>query len=305
MSRAVNHSAPPLPPASARSLLLTVLGEFAYPDDEAVWTTVLIRVLGGLGVESHAVRQAINRSAAAGWIDSERSGRAVRWRLAAPGREVVDDGLKRAAEYLARPAPWDGRWLVLLVSLPQQARTERKRLYGGLTWLRMGNPVPGVWLTPHVEAVAELRSLITRFRLADTAISFTGRMEAVGLADAEIVRRAWNLSELAERYRALLAAYRDHEPARATTCCSANLSCATCCSGSSGSTRSCRRNCCPTGSAGRRLSCSVPGTTGGGPPPGSGGTSSCAPASRAGQTRPKVLHFWALSIELCPRLGYT
>ncbi len=213
MSRAVNHSAPPLPPASARSLLLTVLGEFAYPDDEAVWTTVLIRVLGGLGVESHAVRQAINRSAAAGWIDSERSGRAVRWRLAAPGREVVDDGLKRAAEYLARPAPWDGRWLVLLVSLPQQARTERKRLYGGLTWLRMGNPVPGVWLTPHVEAVAELRSLITRFRLADTAISFTGRMEAVGLADAEIVRRAWNLSELAERYRALLAAYRDHEPA--------------------------------------------------------------------------------------------
>jgi phenylacetic acid degradation operon negative regulatory protein len=207
-----DHPAP-LPQASARSLLLTVLGEFAYPDDEAVWTTVLIRVLGGLGVESHAVRQAINRSAAAGWIASERAGRAVRWRLAAAGREVVDDGLKRAAEYLSRPAPWDGRWLVLLVSLPQQARTDRKRLYGGLTWLRMGNPAPGLWLTPHVAAADELRALIARFGLTDTAISFTGRTEAVGLTDAEIVSRAWNLSELADRYRAVLAAYRGHEPA--------------------------------------------------------------------------------------------
>jgi len=56
----------PLPPASARSLLLTVLGEFLYPRHDPEWTTALIRVLGGLGVESHAARQAITRSAAAG-----------------------------------------------------------------------------------------------------------------------------------------------------------------------------------------------------------------------------------------------
>ena len=63
MSSVGNQGPPsPLPPASARSLLLTVLGEFAYPGDEAVWTTTLIQVLGGLGVESHAVRQAINRA---------------------------------------------------------------------------------------------------------------------------------------------------------------------------------------------------------------------------------------------------
>jgi phenylacetic acid degradation operon negative regulatory protein len=214
MSSAGSQVSPsPLPPASARSLLLTVLGEFAYPGDEAVWTTALIRVLGGLGVEGHAVRQAINRSAAAGWISSERSGRTARWRLATPGREIVDEGFKRAAEYLARPAPWDGRWLVLLVSLPQQARTERKRLYGGLTWLRLGNPTPGMWLTPHVEAAAELRALIDRFGLADTAICFSGRTEAVGLTDTEIVRRAWNLSELTASYQALLAAYGDDQPA--------------------------------------------------------------------------------------------
>jgi len=203
----------PLPPASARSLLLTVLGEFAFPDNEAVWTTVLVRVLGGLGVESHAARQAIARSAAAGWIESERCGRAVRWRMTPQGRDVVEEGLRRTTSFLGRPEPWDGRWLVLLVSVPQNERTTRKRLYGGLTWLRMGNPTPGVWLTPHVAAVAELRSLIARFDLGDTAIGFTGRTEDVGMSNEQIVRRAWNLPELADYYHAMLAQYSELRPA--------------------------------------------------------------------------------------------
>lgn len=203
----------PLPPASARSLLLTVLGEFAFPGDEAVWTTALIRVLGGLGVESHAARQAIARSADAGWIESERIGRTVRWRLTSEGCGVIEEGVTRATSFLSQPAPWDGRWLVLLVSVPQSERTTRKRLYGALTWLRMGNPTPGVWLTPHVEAAGELRSVIASFGLTDTAISFTGRTENVGMSDDQIVRRAWDLSELAKRYRTFLARYSDYHPA--------------------------------------------------------------------------------------------
>src|SRR6266540_6396830 len=202
----------PLPRASARSLLLTVMGEFAY-DDGAVWTTALLKILAGLGIEEHAARQAIARSAAAGWIESERQGRAVRWRLTEQGRAVVTDGQRRSEEFMTPSAPWDGRWLVLLVSLPQNERTTRKRLYGGLTWLRMGNPTPGMWLTPHVESVDELRALIARFGLTDTAISFTGRTEDVGMSNEQIVRRAWNLPELAEYYHAMLAQYSELRPA--------------------------------------------------------------------------------------------
>lgn len=203
----------PLPPASARSKLLTVLGEFAFPDDEPVWTTTLIRVLNGLGVETHAARQAIARAAAAGWVDAERQGRSARWRLRPEGRQVVEEGLRRAASMLEPQSPWDERWLVLLISIPQNDRTTRKRLYGGLTWLRMGNPTPGVWLTPHVDEVDELRSLVARFGLTDNAISFVGHTDNVGLSNEQIVGKAWNLSELAESYRLLLARYADHRPA--------------------------------------------------------------------------------------------
>ncbi len=202
----------PLPPPSARSLLLTVVGEFCFPRHDAVWTTALIRVLGGLGVESHAARQAITRSADAGWIVSERHGRAVRWRLTGQGRAVVEDGVRRAAEYLRPSARWDGRWLVLLVSVPQQERTTRKRLYGGLAWLRMGNPMPGLWLTPHVHALDELHALVARFDLAGSAIAFVGQTQDVGLTDEQVVEKAWNLSDLAERYRAFLTQSSDHRP---------------------------------------------------------------------------------------------
>src|SRR5690606_22701177 len=66
---------------SARSLLLTVLGEFVLPRDEAVWTQVLIDVLGGLGVEPKSARQALARTAAEGLLVSDREGRRVRWSL--------------------------------------------------------------------------------------------------------------------------------------------------------------------------------------------------------------------------------
>jgi phenylacetic acid degradation operon negative regulatory protein len=201
-----------LPAASARALLLTVLGEFAFPDNDEVWTTALVRVLGGLGVDVHAARQAIARTADAGWIESERSGRAVRWRMTAEGRAVVEEGLARAATFLQRQPAWDGNWLVLLVSVPQRERMMRKRLYGGLTWLGMGNPTPGVWLTPHAGAVDELRSLIDHFGLTESALAFVGRAQNVGMNDTQIVRRAWNLSDLTEQYRTVLAHYRTYHP---------------------------------------------------------------------------------------------
>ena len=37
--------------ASARSLLLTVLGEFVHPRHSSVWTATLLEALGSLGVE--------------------------------------------------------------------------------------------------------------------------------------------------------------------------------------------------------------------------------------------------------------
>jgi phenylacetic acid degradation operon negative regulatory protein len=186
-------------------MLLTVVGEMLRDREEGAWTIALLRVLGGLGIEDHAARQLLARSAAAGWVERERQGRGVRWRLAASGRALVEEGLRRSATYLEGDDAWDGRWLVLHVTVPQHQRTTRKRLYGGLTWLGMGNPTPGVWVTPHAERVGELSQLISSLDLDDTALSFVGPISGVGMPEDVLVRRSWDLADLGARYRRFIA----------------------------------------------------------------------------------------------------
>src|SRR6186997_2778780 len=71
----------PLAPGSARSLLITILGELVWPTGGPVWTSTLVAVLKGLGVEEQTARQAIARAAASDWILPERRGREVAWSL--------------------------------------------------------------------------------------------------------------------------------------------------------------------------------------------------------------------------------
>ena len=66
---------------SARSLLISVLGQWVGPTDTPVWTATLVGALEALGIEARAARQAVNRTAADGWLEGESVGRYTRWRL--------------------------------------------------------------------------------------------------------------------------------------------------------------------------------------------------------------------------------
>ena len=87
---------------SARSLLLTLLGEFVLPRPGAVWTQTIVGVLDGLGVEEKAARQALARTAADGWLASERVGRSVRWSLTESGQHLLTAGAERIYAFAAR-----------------------------------------------------------------------------------------------------------------------------------------------------------------------------------------------------------
>src|ERR1700710_423163 len=84
-----------LTPGSARSLLQTILGEMVWPTGNSVWTSTLVHVLGGLGIEEQTARQAIARAGAQGWILPERHGREVRWSLAPRLASIFESGSRR------------------------------------------------------------------------------------------------------------------------------------------------------------------------------------------------------------------
>ena len=202
-----------LAPGSARSLLLTILGELVWPTNAPAWTSSLLYVMNGLGIEERTARQAIVRGADSGWIEPVRSGREVAWSMSTQLAEVFEIGSRRV-ESLSDPfLDWDGNWLILLVTIPQHLKTSRKKLYSGLEWAGFGNPTAGVWLTPHSERRPQVDDLVTSLGLADSTMSFLGRTDSIGLSEGEIVRDGWDLDALSERYSEVEARYRDSKPA--------------------------------------------------------------------------------------------
>lgn len=191
---------------SARSLLLTVLGEFALPAAEPVWTSVIVDVLGILGVEEKASRQALARVAADGWLASERLGRRVRWSLTEPGHRLLSEGADRIYSFAARRADWDGRWLVLVVSVPETRREVRHRLRTRLSWAGFGSPAPGLWVCPDAGRQGEAADVLDVLDLSGQALSYTATFAGIG-SEQSMVDRAWDLAAIAGRYRAFLAEF--------------------------------------------------------------------------------------------------
>ncbi|MEV0390324.1 PaaX family transcriptional regulator C-terminal domain-containing protein [Nonomuraea sp. NPDC050643] len=197
--------------ASARSLLLTVLGEFVLPHDRPAWTSSLLHVLGGFGVEEKSARQALSRMAADGWITSERSGRRVRWALTRRGRELLTEGAERIYAFGRRRESWDGRWVVLITTVPESRRELRHQLRTGLTWAGFGSPVPGVWVSPHASREAEAKQVVEGLGLDLSAHSFNGPYAGIG-SERTLVDQAWHLGELAGQYERFIHDFAGMRP---------------------------------------------------------------------------------------------
>ena len=190
---------------SARTTLLNALGEFALAGPAQTPSTgALLRVLGEFGIGRPAARQAIQRCAQSGWVTGTRSGREARWSLTATGRELLSDGIVRVEALGTDFDDWDGNWLVVIPSIPQEIRAVRDRFYQSLRWNGFGSPVPGVWVSVHTGRHPAVQSAIHRCGLSGSTVSFTGLANGIGLSQQDLVTRAWDLDLLAERYRAIV-----------------------------------------------------------------------------------------------------
>jgi phenylacetic acid degradation operon negative regulatory protein len=194
---------------AARSLLLTVLGEYVLPRSGGVWQETLVAALAALGYSEQAARRALSRSR--GWLETERRGRRTRMSLSAATAELLSAGAERIYDF-GRPREWDGRWLVVMLRVPEDRRAVRHQLRSRLAWSGLGSLGGGVWLTPHVERERELAATINGEPAAD-ANSFVAELGSIG--DPErLVADAWDLARVQEQYRAFIG---DFARARTST----------------------------------------------------------------------------------------
>jgi phenylacetic acid degradation operon negative regulatory protein len=186
---------------AARSLLQTILGEYVLPRDEPVWQETLVRALVSVGYSQQAARQALSRSARKGWIETSRHGRRARVSLSARGAELLATGASRIYSF-GEPWRWDGRWLVLVLRVPEERREVRHQLRTRLAWAGLGSMGAGVWLTPHVEREAELRDAVLQAPAAE-ATSFVASLGMLGRPE-DVAAAAWDLGEVRDHYEAFI-----------------------------------------------------------------------------------------------------
>lgn len=198
--------------SSARALLMTVLGEFVLPGRAPVWTQTLVEVLGRLGVEEKSARQALARTAAEGWLVSDRDGRRVRWSLTEAGRRLLTEGARRIYGFGTGVQPWDGRWLVLSVTVPESQRQLRHRLRTRLAWAGLGSPAPGLWVTPDAGKEAEVAQVLAEQGLTGSAFSYLGHFGGIG-DPHDVVAQAWDLAGVESDYSAFIAEFEPARPA--------------------------------------------------------------------------------------------
>jgi len=203
--------------ASARSLLITVLGEYVLPRGGPVWTSVLVRALGLLGVAEKSARQALARSAAEGWVSPVRHGRRVRWELTGPGQTLLSDGARRIFSFGRAARDWDGRWLLLLASVPDSKRELRHRLRTQLAWAGFGALAAGIWVSPDPAREAEARDILAALGLAGDALSFVGSYGTVGSPEL-VAGQAWDLDAVSARYQEFISGFAGVVPATEADC---------------------------------------------------------------------------------------
>lgn len=193
---------------SARSLLLTLLGEFVLPRRQPVWTATLVDALAALGTEEKAARQALARTSAEGLLTSEKVGRRTRWILTVQGVQLLEEGTERIYGFLRERRQWDGRWLVLAVTVPESQRQLRHRLRTRLTWAGMGSPAPGLWVVPDANRLAEVSAIVHDLGIDESAFSWVGPTAGIGQPRA-VVEAAWSLDDVAAAYNAFTDAFSD------------------------------------------------------------------------------------------------
>lgn len=194
---------------AARSVLLTVLGEYVMPRHAALWQETLIDALGTLGYKPQAARQALARSVAAGWLRTERVGRRSRMDLTAETGAMLETGARRIYGF-GSPWEWDGRWLVVVLRVPEERRDVRHRARTQLAWAGFGSLGGGLWISPHAEREDELRGLSGEGSAAEL-LSLRAEFGALG-DPRKIVEEAWDLDAVSAAYSTFVDDFARRRP---------------------------------------------------------------------------------------------
>lgn len=171
------------------SLIITVFGDQIVPRGGRVPLAVLQEIMARLGVEPGALRTALSRLVADGWVERERRGRNSFFRLDERGRHAFDLATRRI--YAGGPPEWDGAWTVAIAPPGTEAAGAE---LAGAGFVRVAG---GVYLRPRTPGEIAVENA-----LSDMLV-----IHGASAEHPEMLRSLWPSSRIADAYRGFLEAY--------------------------------------------------------------------------------------------------
>ena len=128
------------------SLVITIFGDAVIPRGGELWLGSLQALMDRLRIEPSAVRAAMSRLTADGWLTRLRVGRKSFYRLAETGEAEFAEGARKI--YDSRRSSWSGDWTIIVLSAEAgESREAREELraagFGALgpnMFIRPDNP---------------------------------------------------------------------------------------------------------------------------------------------------------------------
>ena len=189
--------------ANPQHLLVTLLGDYWFGRKEHLPSAGLVALANEFDITSTSARAALSRLARRGLLDSSKSGRRTFYGLTPRAERVLGQGRHRIMSFGVGDRPWDGSWVVVIFSVPEDQRDLRHVLRTRLRWLGFGPLYDGVWVSPRATSAEAARLLGDLGVAAATVLA----SRVVRAGDEGDPLRAWDLDALQSGYHAFIAEF--------------------------------------------------------------------------------------------------
>lgn len=186
----------------ARSAVFDLYGDHLSEFGSWAPISTVVTLLQSCGIQPAATRTAVSRMVTQEWLSPLRRA-GVRGYLATP---AATQRLAAAHQRIYRPVdePWDGRWRVIVLDRAGD-RAQRDRVAATLSYLGYGRLAAQTWVAAHRNP--EVESALAPLDVGWQAFEADHLGEPSGLA-----AQAWDLADLAGRYRGFLDRYAELPP---------------------------------------------------------------------------------------------
>lgn len=188
---------------NTRSMIFTLYGDYIAHYGSKIWIGSLIRLLNEFGHNDQSVRAAISRMNKQGWVQAEKIGNKSYYSLTPRGQKRIDEAGKRI--FKLKPEEWDGKWRILMYTIPEEIRNVRDELRKELIWSGFGSMSNSFWISAN-NLERQVNDLIDKYEINQYVDFFVAEYKGPH-ENQRLVEKSWDLQEINSKYQDFISEY--------------------------------------------------------------------------------------------------